>query len=140
MLKLSTKTRYGMRAMIDLALKNGNAPVFLNNIAKSQNISRNYLDALFANLRSSGLIRSMRGASGGYLLNKPPAEITALDIVMALDGKPLLVDCIDNTNVCDRTEHCAARDLWMKTGQAIEATLSGSTLEDLQASAKQLER
>ena len=140
MLRLSTKTRYGTRAMINLAMLDGNGPVFLNTIATSQEISRNYLDALFSNLRTSGLVRSVRGASGGYILNKEPAQITALDIVMALEGKPILVDCLENKSLCDRSKCCAARDLWLRTRKAVETTLSGTTLGDLVTTAREKEK
>jgi Rrf2 family protein len=128
-----------MRAMVNLAMLGGNGPVFLNTIAKNQGISRNYLDALFSNLHMAGLVRSVRGASGGYILNRDPSQISALDIVTALEGKPVLVDCLENRSLCERTEHCATRDLWMKLRTLMEQTLAETQLSDLVASSRKKE-
>ena len=129
-MKLPTKVRYGLRAMVDLASHEGNKPVFLNSIAGSQGISRSYLDALFARLRSAELVRSVRGAAGGYCLKKAPENIKVLDIVLALDGRPVLVDCLED-GFCDRTSTCATREVWERVREAIESTLSAVTLKDL---------
>jgi Rrf2 family cysteine metabolism transcriptional repressor len=131
MIRLSTKVRYGVRAMIDLASHNGGEPIFLNSIARQEGISRNYLDALFSSLRTARLVRSVRGASGGYLLGKDAADINVLDIVTALEGKPVFVDCLESEGLCDRSGICPTRDLWMKARQGLEKTLSETTLQDL---------
>ncbi len=126
--------------MVDLALQNGGEPIFLNSIAKQQDISRNYLDALFSSLRTARLVRSVRGASGGYLLSKDPAEIKILDIVTALEGKPVFVDCLDNDGICDRSEICPTRDLWIKARAGLEKILSETTLQDLVQVAKEKQK
>jgi len=131
MIRLSTKVRYGVRAMVDLASHNGGGPLFLNSIARQEGVSRNYLDALFSSLRTARLVRSVRGASGGYLLSKDPADINILDIVTALEGKPVFVDCLENEDVCDRSNICPTRDLWIKARAGLEKTLSETTLQDL---------
>jgi Rrf2 family cysteine metabolism transcriptional repressor len=117
--------------MIDLASQNGGDPIFLNSIARQQGISRNYLDALFSSLRTARLVRSVRGASGGYMLSRDPVDINILDIVTALEGKPVFVDCLEDKSVCDRCDICPTRDLWMKAREGLEKTLSSTTLQDL---------
>lgn len=126
--------------MVDLASQNGGEPIFLNSIAKQQDISRNYLDALFSSLRTARLVRSVRGASGGYLLSRDPAEIRILDIVTALEGKPVFVDCLDNEGICDRSEICPTRDLWIKARAGLEKILSETTLQDLVEVAKEKQK
>jgi Rrf2 family cysteine metabolism transcriptional repressor len=131
MIRLSTRIRYGLRAMIDLASYEQKEPVYLNEIASNQRISRNYLDSLFSSLRSSGLVRSLRGSHGGYCLTREPADIKVLDIIDALQGKPVLIDCLENQDLCDRAGTCAARELWKKVRTVLESTLSDVTLKDL---------
>jgi len=130
-IKLPTKVRYGLRAMVALASHEGKKPVFLKSIAGSQDISRSYLDALFAQLRSAGLVRSVRGAAGGYSLARPPEKISVLDVLTVLDGKPALVDCLDQESACDRTSICPTREVWDSVRDAIESILTGITLKDL---------
>ena len=93
-MRLSTKGRYGLKAMFDLTVNNGSEPISLNNIAKRQDISEHYLEQLMAILRKSGLVQSVRGAYGGYILARKPSEITVGDILRALEGPIGLVDCV----------------------------------------------
>jgi len=136
MLKLSTKTRYGLRAMIDLAQHSNGEPVFLSAIARRQGISRNYLDALFASLRQAGMVRSVRGATGGYFLAAPPEETKVLDIVRALEGSPVIVDCLEKEGSCARSGSCSARPLWKRLRATIEGVLSETTLGQLAGPAR----
>jgi len=131
MIKISTKVRYGLRALVDLAAQNAPGPVFLKSIADRQKISRNYLDALFCALRCAGIVRSVRGASGGYFLNGDPGQIRVLDVVKALEGRPVVVECIDRKAVCDRASECSTRDVWVQMRDAIEASLAEVSLKDL---------
>jgi Rrf2 family transcriptional regulator, cysteine metabolism repressor len=131
-MKVSTKGRYGMRAMMDLAAHQGDGkPVFLSDIAKRQNISEKYLEHIFSALRTAGLVSTVRGRKGGFLLTKSPAEITAANIVTILEGPCILVDCVSKPKTCDKSEACATRDIWSLLGSKIDEVLSGFTLEQL---------
>jgi Rrf2 family transcriptional regulator, cysteine metabolism repressor len=131
-MKVSTKGRYGLRAMMDLAANQKDGiPVFLADIAKRQVISEKYLEQIFAALRTAGLITTVRGRKGGFLLAKRPSEITASAIIRVLEGPCTLVDCVAKPGVCTRSETCAARDIWGLLGGKIDELLSGFTLEQL---------
>ena len=131
-MKVSTKGRYGLRAMMDLAAHQSDGkPVFLSEIAKRQGISEKYLEHIFSTLKTNGLIVAMRGRKGGFLLNKPASEITASTIVNILEGPCELVDCVSKPTTCDRSESCASRDIWSLLGSKIDEVLSGFTLEQL---------
>ncbi len=131
-MKVSTKGRYGLRAMMDLAAHQGDGkPVFLSDIAKRQDISEKYLEQIFSTLRTAGLVTTVRGRKGGFLLAKPPTEITASDMVTILEGPSILVDCVSKPKTCDRSEACATRDIWSLLGSKIDEVLSGFTLEQL---------
>ena len=130
-MKLSTRSRYGVRMMADLADNYGKNPVFLKDIAKREDISEKYLSIIVIPLRSSGLIQSTRGAHGGYTLARCPEEITVQDIFDALEGKICLVDCVNNPNDCPRVGICPTRDIWSVLGEKIRETLKSVTLADL---------
>jgi Rrf2 family transcriptional regulator, cysteine metabolism repressor len=131
-MKLSTKGRYGLRAMMDLAAhQKGSVPVFLSDVAKRQQISEKYLEQIFAALRTAGLVHTMRGRKGGFLLSKDPKEITAETIISVLEGPCAVVDCVSRPEICDKTESCAAREVWSLLGKRIGEVLSGFTLERL---------
>ena len=102
MLKLSTKGRYGLRAMIELAQANGDEPMLMGEIAKRQDFSRKYLHTLLTSLKGAGLVKSVRGAKGGYLLNKPAEEIQVAQIFHALEGSSAVVNCLDDEESCRR--------------------------------------
>jgi Rrf2 family transcriptional regulator, cysteine metabolism repressor len=128
-MKISTKGRYGLRAMMDLATsgKDG-VPVFLSDIAKRQAISEKYLEHIFASLHRGGLVKAVRGRKGGYLLSKRPEEITLNEILSVLEGPCQLVDCVSDKNSCPKSDTCATRDIWTMLGNRIEETLSNLTL------------
>jgi Rrf2 family transcriptional regulator, cysteine metabolism repressor len=133
-MKVSTKGRYGLRAMMDLAAHQGEGkPVFLSDIAKRQDISEKYLEQIFSTLRTAGFITTVRGRKGGFLLAKPSAEITASDIVTILEGPCTLVDCVSKPKACNKSESCATRDIWSLLGSKIDEVLSGFTLDQLVA-------
>jgi len=131
MLRLSTKGRYGIRAMIELAKHPPETPVMMSAIAENQEISRKYLHALLTSLRAAGLVRSVRGAQGGYALTRPPPEITVEEIVAALEGPLSGVDCVVDPSVCHRAETCAAHCLWGDLSRKVKEHLAGITLADL---------
>lgn len=117
--------------MTDLADHYGKAPVFLKDIAKREDISEKYLSLIVIPLRSSGLIQSIRGAHGGYVLAKPPEEITVQDIYGALEGEICLVDCVKNPDDCSRAGTCPTRDVWSHLSEKIKEALDSVTLADL---------
>jgi len=132
-MQISTKVRYGTRAMLDLALHYGNGPVLLKDIARRQEISLKYLDRICSSLKAAGLVKSLRGSKGGYVLNKPPSKITISQINEALEGSLVLVECVNNKNFCPRVNFCVTRDIWQELGKTMDSVLENTTLEDLVA-------
>lgn len=130
-IKLSTKGRYGLRAMVDLAERFGEGPVLVRSIAERQDISSKYLHALLASLKSAKLVRSVRGSGGGYALTKTPEDIHLNEILEALEGPFSIVDCVLDESVCDRVERCAVREVWYDLSHSMEETLSGISLRSL---------
>jgi Rrf2 family cysteine metabolism transcriptional repressor len=128
MIKLSTKGRYGVRIMLDLALHFGQGPVLLKDVAQRQDISGKYLWQLIYVLKNAGLISSTRGAHGGYVLKKPPEEITLKEIVSVLEGPGCLVDCVKEPAVCKRSQGCIAREIWEEVAKQLLQTLESFTL------------
>ncbi len=132
-MKLSTKGRYGLKAMYDLALHYGNEPISLKSIAQRQGISEYYLEQLMAILKKAGLVRSIRGAYGGYLLSRKPSEITVGDVLRALEGPIGLVDCaLEQEPIkCLRYDNCITRIVWEKIRDSIIKTIDSITLLDM---------
>jgi Rrf2 family protein len=129
--KLSTKARYALRAVLELSLREGQGPVQLRQIAKAQDISPKYLEQLAMPLRNAELVRSERGPAGGYELARPASAITALDVVRAVEGPIDLLDCLGQSRVCDRADTCVARTLWGRVSAAISDVLGDTTMADL---------
>ena len=129
-MKLSTRSRYGVRLMLALARNYGKGNTFLKDIAREEEISEKYLSLIIIPLKAAGLVNSVRGSSGGYTLAKEPSQITLKDIVSILEGD-CLVDCLNNPKVCSRISTCATRDIWSLLGGKISETLSAITLEQL---------
>ncbi len=127
-MKLSTKGRYGVKAMVDLAIHFGETPVSIKSIAERQNISEFYLEQLFAPLRKAGLIRSVRGAQGGYVLNMNPSEITVDKIIDVLEGPIEISNCIEKGE-CDNMDVCPTRLLWEKMKNSIDEVTKSITLQ-----------
>jgi len=130
-MRLSTRARYGMRLMLELALNWGKGPVPLKDIADSQEISKRYMEHIASALLGGGLVKSVRGAEGGYVLAKEPSQIRLREIVETLEGPLVLTECVENPLVCERYKTCAARVLWQRVGNAIQEVLDNMTLEDL---------
>lgn len=137
-MKVSTRGRYGLRAMIELAKNENSGAIPLRIISEKQKISEQYLEQLFVNLRNSGLVKSVRGANGGYLLKRPADEITVEEILIALEGPLNIVDCIADESLCDFTKECATHELWIELRERIEDLLKNITLEDLKQRAIKL--
>jgi Rrf2 family cysteine metabolism transcriptional repressor len=134
-MKLSTKGRYGVSAMFDLALHHGQGPISLKSVAQRQGISEHYLEQLMGTLRKAGYVKSVRGAQGGYTLTKSPAEITVGDIIRIMEGPTAPVDCLladaKDNKYCVRAGHCVTRGVWAKVRDSIDAVLDSITLADL---------
>ncbi|MDR9460004.1 MAG: Rrf2 family transcriptional regulator [Dehalococcoidia bacterium] len=130
-MKLSTKGRYGTRALLDVALHQDNSPVQLKVIAQRQQISLHYLEHIIAPLLAAGLLRSTRGAYGGISLGKPPQEIVLSEVIQVLEGSITPVECVDDPNVCSRAHICVTRDVWTDVKKAMAGVLESITLQDL---------
>ncbi len=131
MRKLTTRGRYGLRGMIELAHFYGKRPLQTGIIAEHQHISKKYLHALFHLLKQAHLINVKRGARGGLMLSREPSSITVLEILEVLEGEQLLVECIKNSNDCAYSEYCEAQDLWNRLNNVIVDYLGEKTLQDL---------
>jgi len=130
-MKLSTRSRYGVRLMFELAINYGGSPVLLRNIAKNQDMSEKYLSKLIIPLKSAGLVNSIRGVHGGYILAKNPENISVKDIVEVLEGDISPVDCVKNASLCERVSICPTRDVWCKLENEISKTLKSISLGDI---------
>ena len=140
-MKLSTKVRYGVRAMIDLANHRQEAkPILVKSISERQEISKKYLESLLASLKAAGLVRSIRGAKGGYLLANDPDKVTMEQITNALDGPPILVECVTDPDLCKRSGCCVARDLWKDMTEGLQSKLRETTLGEMARKAIRKER
>ncbi|KPU44961.1 HTH-type transcriptional regulator CymR [Oxobacter pfennigii] len=140
-MKLSTKGQYGVKAMFDLALHyGGDEPISLKGIAERQGISEYYLEQLMAVLRRQKLVKSVRGAQGGYVLSKDPSLITVGQILSVLEGPVEISDCItDDENIeCSRVHYCPTRLIWVKIKTAINDVVSSITLSDMVNDYKEL--
>jgi Rrf2 family protein len=130
-MRVSTKGRYGLRIMMELALNHGRGPVLVNTIAANQGLPGKYIHVLVGGLKAAGLVRAVRGPNGGLELGRDPSRITPLDVVAALEGRIAAVDCVDDGEACSRRETCVARDVWTDLAQAMEEALSRHTLAEL---------
>ena len=135
-MKLSTRTRYGIRAALELAEAYGQGPRQIKIIAEHQDISVKYLEQLMAMLKSAGFIRSMRGSKGGYVLAREPARIKLSEIFIALEGQPVTVECLEHENQCARAIDCVTRQVWLDVQKAVMGVLDSMSLKDLIERAK----
>ncbi|MDR2514616.1 MAG: Rrf2 family transcriptional regulator [Christensenellaceae bacterium] len=130
-MKLSTKGRYGVRAMYELALGFGSGPLSVKEIAGRQGVPEAYLEQLVAPLRRAGLVKSIRGAQGGYELAKPPDEISAYAIITALEGPTAPANCVLDEEQCENSMNCAMHSLWQRIHDGVNDVLLSITLQDL---------
>ncbi|MFH0913664.1 MAG: Rrf2 family transcriptional regulator [Chloroflexota bacterium] len=130
-MKLSTRARYGTRALLDLGMNKSGEPVQLRDIARRQGISLSYLEHLITPLVASGFIRSARGSRGGVWLAKPPEQIRLIEVVELLEGSIMLVECLSDPSVCPRSGYCATQDIWCEMARAMAKVLESTTLRDL---------
>ena len=130
-MKLSTRGRYGTRALLDLALHQREGPAPLKDIARRQEISLQYLEHLITPLIAGGIVRSIRGPRGGVSLAKSPEEIQLSEVIRLLEGSIAPVDCINNPGICSRSSFCVTRDIWGEMKKAMDGVLESTTLQDL---------
>jgi Rrf2 family cysteine metabolism transcriptional repressor len=130
-MKLSTRTRYGVRALLDLAIHSNGEQIQLKEISARQKISLPYLEHLIIPLIGAGIIKSVRGAHGGIKLAKQPQDIRMNKIMEILEGPLAPVDCLRDSKSCPRSGFCATQDIWDEMGKAMEKVLESNTLQDL---------
>jgi Rrf2 family protein len=130
-MKISTKIRYGTRAMLELACHYGEGPIELREIAKREDISLKYLEQVIVPLRTAGLVKSARGSKGGYSLAKHPSEIYLKDLVETLEGPLNLIECLKDPKACQKVPFCITRDIWHEVSEAIDGIFHSVTLEDM---------
>ena len=132
-MKISTKGRYGLRILIDLAMHDPGKPRMLRDIAESQQISEKYISRLVIALRKAGMIRSVRGVNGGFHIAIKPEDITLLDVIEVMEGHLSIVDCVSAPKRCRMSENCAPREVWCKLNEEIRGLMRQTTLADILA-------
>ena len=135
-MRLTTKMRYGTRAMVELAQSYAQGPISLATIAQRQDLSEKYLEALLGLLRAAGLVRTLRGAQGGYRLTAPPERISLRRIFDALEGPEAYAPCIRDPGICKRLGGCVTQEVWARMYRASMEVLASTTLADLTAGAE----
>jgi Rrf2 family protein len=137
-MKLNTKTRYGLRAILEIAINTEDQGVFQKDIAKSQSISVKYLDQIIAELKSAELITTMGGKKSGYQLNRDAASITIYDVFKAFNPPLKLIECFDQEHECSKHNNCVSQTFWCELNKKIIAHLQEKTVADLAQEHKQL--
>lgn len=137
-MKITAKSRYALRILLDLALSEGNAPRSISQIAKSQSLSENFVSRIVIPLRHADLLATVRGVKGGLRLARFPEKISLLDIVEAIDGPLSLVRCLSRPGICPRQGRCAAENAWGAANDALAASLRRTTLADVAADQRRL--
>ena len=130
-MKISTKGRYGLRILMDLAIHQSEKPRLIRDIAKSQQISEKYISRLVIALRKAGMIRSVRGVNGGFHLAMKPEDITLLDVIEVMEGHLSIVDCVSMPKRCGLSDNCAPREVWCKLNENIRDLMRRTTLADI---------
>jgi Rrf2 family transcriptional regulator, cysteine metabolism repressor len=130
-MRLSTRSRYGLRLMLSLGISETHEPIFLKDIARSEEISEKYLSQIIIPLKAKGLVNTFRGAHGGYVLSRPASQIRLSEIIETLEGDLGLVDCVNNSDVCNRSTECVTREVWCDMSSLLMEFLGALTLEDL---------
>lgn len=131
-MKLSTRSRYGLKAVVDLAVYFGEGPIALPVLANAQGISEAYLEQLLRALKKGGIVETARGAQGGYSLTRAPSDISVQEVLRVLEGSTAVVDCVDtSSNGCENACTCSARPLFLKLQMKINYVLEETTIQDL---------
>ncbi len=132
-MKISTKGRYALRLMLDLAVNYTGEYISIKNIAARQDISEKYLEQIITQLNRAGYVKSVRGAQGGYMLAKSPSEYTVGMILRQMEGSLAPVSCAEDEEVCDKTSRCVTQEVWSRIQKAVEDVVDNITLADLVA-------
>ena len=131
-MQISTRGRYALRIMLDLAIYGKGELVKVKDIASRQEISEKYMEQIMSVLKKAGYVKSIRGAQGGYALSRPPEEINVGEILRVLEGSTTVIDCVSSEHVsCDNACSCSARPLWLKLQASINEVLSATSLKDM---------
>lgn len=130
-MRLSTRSRYGLRLMLSLGINENHKPIFLKDIARTEEISEKYLSQIIIPLKAQGLVNTFRGAHGGYVLSRPASQIRLIEIIEPLEGDLGMVDCVHNSSVCGRSTECVTREVWCDMSSLLMEFLNALTLEDL---------
>ncbi len=130
-MQITTRSRYATRALLEIGLEQSGDPVGIRTISQRQEIPHKYLESLFKNLRAAGLVRSVRGAGGGYLLTRPAKEISLWEVVDAMEGKASTIECVRDASACSRSPRCVTRDVWSRLDQGVTEILGSITVADL---------
>ncbi len=130
-MRISTRGRYGMMAMLDLARHYGKGSISVRDIARRQGISERYLEHLLASLRVAGMVRSARGTGGGFTLAKSPSQVRLSEIIQAMEGSMAPIECLDNPEAYPQASLCAIHDIWVEVKAAMDGILESTTLQDL---------
>jgi Rrf2 family protein len=130
-MRISTRVRYGTRALLDIAENCDDGPVCLKDIARRQGVSQPYLEQLILLLKAAGFVRSVRGARGGFLLTRDPGEINMAQVVATLGWETEVVECVRDPDTCTRSGECGVRDFWRRVSKSVESVLVSTTLADL---------
>jgi len=130
-MRISTRGRYSTRLMLELAIHYGEKPVLLKDISSSQEISLKYLAQLIIPLKIAGLLKATRGAHGGYFLARHPKDIKLSEIIAAVEGSLNIIECVDNHNICSRSDVCTLRGIWTEVSNKFFETLDSYTLQHI---------
>ena len=130
-MKISTRGRYGLRILIDLANHDNSKPRLIRDISQAQQISEKYISRLVIDLRRAGLIRSVRGVKGGFHLAKKPEDITLLEVIEVMEGPVSVVECVNTAQKCNRNSRCGARAIWKKLNDNIRCIMQEITLDEI---------
>ncbi len=130
-MRFSTKTAYGVRVLLDLALHRAEEPIPLRDIAQRQDLPLAYLERLISPLVAAGIVRTKRGVGGGVYLARDPSELRLDEVVGVLEGSLAPLECVDDPESCTRSNFCAVRDLWREVREAVTRVLAATTLQDL---------
>lgn len=135
-MRLSTKSRYAIRALLDLAIYAEKGPVLVREIAEREDISVRYLEQLLLPLKAANLVRATRGANGGFMLAKDPSEINLREVIQITEGTTAFTECADDPGICPRSDTCLLIDVWNEVTQAANKVLESTSLEVLKNRAK----
>jgi len=130
-MRISTRTRYGLRLMVNLAINYGKGYAFLKDIAKEEGISEKYLSLIVIPLKAAGMLATIRGVHGGYILSRHPSKISVKEIVEILEGDLTLVECSKDEKYCLKSRNCVTHDIWSELSEKIADFLSSFNLEDI---------